>query len=100
MSGPRVISGCLTLVFLRLITAEGSDSAAALGSPFLPIGNKPWLKVVGAKPKLKMGNGILGIGIPKMESPSSPSPLATAFSSLVPLELEFCRPAGRKKPNY
>ena len=27
--------------------------------------------MVGAKPKLKMGNGILGMGIPKIDKPSS-----------------------------
>ena len=27
--------------------------------------------MVGAKPKLKMGNGILGIGMPKIDKPSS-----------------------------
>ena len=66
-------------LWLKIVFIDKSYMKPYLGSPLRPIGNKPWLNVVGAKPKLKIGNGILGIGIPKMDRPSS-SPDSSDFS--------------------
>ena len=72
---------------------SGLGFPEALGSPFRPMGKSPWLNVVGAKPKLKIGKGILGIGIPKMDKPSSSSSLSSSldfsFSSSRPLSASW-----------